>query len=237
MAMRKHSSPRSNPTKPSLRKSPRAAQIATIEVSFLAFGTVRGAHALRSWSGPGRDHRARRDGVWQAKGQILNVAPTQLTVRFDAAMDPTTLTTNGVAAIQFTRSVDNILNNGNDVPIALGYSAAMRDNPTDVVVRFASALPTDTYQVVISGPLKSRPIWPSRAATPNRILHAPVGTPSGLDRAATGHLAIRISELELSQVDNGHEIDVYFNVNDPLISTAMPSDPNSDSARTRPISS
>ena len=58
-------------------------------------------------------------------------------------------------------------------------------------------------------------------ATVQHNLRPPDGTPSGLDRAAADRTRSEY-QRRISQADNGHEIDVYFNANDPLISNPQP---------------
>ncbi|MBI3839748.1 MAG: DVUA0089 family protein, partial [Planctomycetia bacterium] len=155
------------------------------------------------------------DGTVLSPGQILHTAPTELTLRFDAALDGNTLTVNGVPSIRFTRGGDHILNNGNDVTVTPGY-LALGDKPTDVIVRFASALPDDKYQLLISGALKSIANQAFNGGTS-------VTQTFTLDLGAqvvsiVPQPVIRDPNNVLSQADSGHQIDVYFNVNDPLVS-------------------
>jgi len=81
-------------------------------------------------------------------GQVLGIAPLELTFRFDEqqVLDPTTL--NG---IRITRSGrDGVFGDAQDEVIQPGY-IALSDRPHDVVVRFAETLPDDVYRIDIFG--------------------------------------------------------------------------------------
>ncbi|HJT30698.1 MAG TPA: hypothetical protein VJ783_01440, partial [Pirellulales bacterium] len=81
-------------------------------------------------------------------GETLNVAPHQLTFRFDQdqVIDPSTL--NG---IELTRSGgDGVFGNGNDVRIFPGF-IGIGSQTNEVVMRFSSPLPDDLYQITIIG--------------------------------------------------------------------------------------
>ncbi|WP_197995863.1 Ig-like domain-containing protein [Gimesia algae] len=73
-------------------------------------------------------------------GEVYHEAPQELTFVFSPGqeIDPTSL-----GGIQIVRS-------GSDVPIEPGY-VGIGDNPNEVIVRFASALPDDHYQITIFG--------------------------------------------------------------------------------------
>ncbi len=149
-------------------------------------------------------------------GQILHFAPSELTLRFDTAIDGSTLVKNNVANIQFTRGGDHILGNGNDVNVTLGY-LAIGDNPNEVIARFANNLPDDLYQVRIIG----------AGATPLKGLTGQTfNGGADLTQKFTLDLGAQVvavvpqpvsrdsSTGVLSQATT--EIDVYFNVNDRL---------------------
>ena len=82
----------------------------------------------------------------------LTQAPTELTLRFnpsadpDDAIDPATL--GGITVVR--SGGDGVFGNGNDQVVPLGF-AGIGAVPNEVVVRFASRLPDDQYQVVIDG--------------------------------------------------------------------------------------
>src|SRR5690606_25860870 len=70
-------------------------------------------------------------------GDIRNVAPTDLTFRFDEnqVIDPAT-----VDAIRITRAgQDGVFGNGNDVVVTPGF-LGIGDAPNEVVMRFAETL-------------------------------------------------------------------------------------------------
>jgi hypothetical protein len=90
------------------------------------------------------------DGQLLEEGQVLRVAPTQLTFRFDEtppALDPTTIAAN----ITITRSgLDGIFGNGNDVVLQPGFVGA-GELPNEAIVRFAATLPDDIYRIEAYG--------------------------------------------------------------------------------------
>src|SRR5262249_19800750 len=81
---------------------------------------------------------------------IVRIAPTELTLRFDSNLDPNSLTTGGVPAIQFLRGGDHQLGNGNDVTVVPGFYG-IGLNPNEVIARFDQSLPDDLYQIKIVG--------------------------------------------------------------------------------------
>ncbi len=81
-------------------------------------------------------------------GEVYNEAPQELTFVFSPGqeIDPTSL-----GGIQIVRSgLDGTFADGNEVTIEPGY-VGIGDNPNEVIVRFASALPDDHYQITIFG--------------------------------------------------------------------------------------
>ncbi|QDU48389.1 Calx-beta domain protein [Gimesia panareensis] len=81
-------------------------------------------------------------------GEVYHEAPTELTFKFTPGqqIDPASL-----GGIQIVRSgQDGTFADGNEVTITPGY-IGIGDNPNEVVVRFASALPDDNYQITIFG--------------------------------------------------------------------------------------
>lgn len=78
---------------------------------------------------------------------VLNVAPRELTFRFDGAqrLDPKTL-----KAIRITRSGDGTFGNGNDFVVDPGY-LGFGDTERIVIARFKENLPDDKYRIEIFG--------------------------------------------------------------------------------------
>jgi hypothetical protein len=150
------------------------------------------------------------------EGTTLRVAPRELLVRFDSAIDPASLVTSNVASIQFTRGGDHVLGNGNDVTVTPNF-IGIDSNPFDVIVRFAENLPDDLYQITIVG-AGSNPLRDTtgkafnNSQDLNRKFQLDLGAqvvsvvPQPVTRDATTG--------KLSQSVN--TIDVYFNANDPL---------------------
>ncbi len=150
----------------------------------------------------------------------LHTAPTEIDLKLDKAIDPTSLTGGNPAVnnIQFVRGGDGIIGNGNDVTITPAYYAISATDPTVVVARFASALPSDAYQITIIGagstPLKSTgaSAGPFNGGTNqnwNFTLDLGAQVVSVVPQPVT-----RGSGGALTQATN--EIDVYFDTNDPL---------------------
>lgn len=89
------------------------------------------------------------EGALIQDNQVLHVAPRELTFRFTDGqiIDPATVATG----IQLTRSGgDSVLGNTNDVTISPGF-IGVGENSNEVIVRFASTLPDDLYQIRIVG--------------------------------------------------------------------------------------
>ncbi len=93
-------------------------------------------------------------GVFLANNTTLSEAPRELTLRFSPGQ---TIDTTTLSAITVTRAgLDGIfddpatpaIESSDDVSVGLGYVGA-GDNPNEVIVRFASTLPDDKYQVRI----------------------------------------------------------------------------------------
>ncbi len=81
-------------------------------------------------------------------GEIRNLAPQELTFRFDDGQVIDAATLDG---IRIRRSgQDGVFGNGNDVVITPGF-VGIGDRPNEVTFRFADALPDDRYRVAIFG--------------------------------------------------------------------------------------
>lgn len=94
-------------------------------------------------------------GVFLTNNTTLSEAPRELTLRFSPGQDITAASAQ--AAITVTRAgLDGIFDDpstpavesSDDQAVALGY-VGVGDNPNEVIVRFASTLPDDKYQVRI----------------------------------------------------------------------------------------
>ena len=86
------------------------------------------------------------DGELLEDGQVLNLAPTELTFRFDET--PPALTEDSlVGNIRIRRSgFDGIFGNANDVTISPGFMG-LGDDANTAIVRFAETLPDDVYRI------------------------------------------------------------------------------------------
>ncbi|HAH49397.1 MAG TPA: hypothetical protein DCM07_32080, partial [Planctomycetaceae bacterium] len=81
-------------------------------------------------------------------GEVYNEAPQELTFVFSPGQE---IDPDYLGGIQIVRSgQDGTFADGNEVPIEPGY-IGIGDNPNEVIVRFASALPDDHYQITILG--------------------------------------------------------------------------------------
>jgi hypothetical protein len=149
--------------------------------------------------------------------QVLNTAPTELRFRFTSEIDASTLQ-NGTANIQVTRGNDHILGNGNDITVNVPY-LDLATTTTDVILRFANPLVDDLYQVKIVGsgaaPLKStdgEAFNNGADLTMNFTLdlgaQVAAVVPQPVTRDAAGKLSQAVNQIE-----------VFFNVQDPLSSS------------------
>ena len=86
------------------------------------------------------------DGELLEDGQVLNLAPTELTFRFDET--PPALTEDSlVGNIRIRRSgFDGIFGNANDVTISPGFMG-LGDDANTAIVRCAETLPDDVYRI------------------------------------------------------------------------------------------
>jgi VCBS repeat-containing protein len=82
-----------------------------------------------------------------ADGQLLNVAPRELTFRFE---DTSPINPETVDAIKLTRSVNEVFGDSDDESIQPG-SIGIGSTPTTVVARFSRPLVDDTYRITIVG--------------------------------------------------------------------------------------
>ncbi|WP_417391247.1 Ig-like domain-containing protein [Gimesia sp.] len=81
-------------------------------------------------------------------GEVYNEAPQELTFVFSPGQE---IDPDSLGGIQIVRSgSDGTFADGNEVLIQPGY-VGIGDNPNEVIVRFASALPDDHYQITILG--------------------------------------------------------------------------------------
>lgn len=93
-------------------------------------------------------------GVFLTDGTTMSEAPREVTLRFSPGQ---TITQGSLGAISVVRSgLDGVFDNAatpvvestDDVGVSLGY-VGIGDNPNEVIVRFASTLPDDQYQIRI----------------------------------------------------------------------------------------
>lgn len=146
--------------------------------------------------------------------QPLASAPRELDLLFNEGqvIDPSTL--NGIQIVR--AGVDHTLNTADDVPIQPGY-IGIGSIPNEVVVRFASTLPDDLYQITIlgAGPdaltNSSDPPAPFSSGNPsqaNQQIDFQVDT-SPQVLSVVPEPVTRNSDGSLSQAAD--TIDVYFN--------------------------
>ncbi len=170
------------------------------------------------------------EDVLLTNNQVLHTAPTELRFRFTSNIDASTLQ-NGTANIQVTRGNDHILGNGNDVSVAAPY-LGVTTTATDVILRFASPLVDDLYQVKIVGsgatPLKNtdgEAFNGGADLTMNFTLdlgaQVAAVVPQPVTRDAAGKLSQAVNQIE-----------VYFNVQDPLSSSTATNPINYELIRT-----
>ena len=164
-------------------------------------------------------------------GQVLHSAPTELTFRFDSTIDATTLTHGSVSNITLTRGGDHVLGNGNDINVPIGF-LGIGNQSNEVVARFASALPDDVYQIKIVGS-GSQPLKSLQGGTFNNAqdytqnftldLGAQIVSvvPQPVSRNASGQLTqAGADNVNGTADDTTNEVDVYFDTNNPLDSSA-----------------
>lgn len=85
-------------------------------------------------------------GVFLTDGTTMSEAPREVTLRFSPGQ---TINAGSLGAISVVRAgLDGNFGTTDDVSVGLGYVGA-GDNPNEVIVRFASTLPDDKYQIRI----------------------------------------------------------------------------------------
>ncbi|MGH7136893.1 MAG: hypothetical protein ACREHD_14230, partial [Pirellulales bacterium] len=81
-------------------------------------------------------------------GETLNVAPQQLTFRFDQNQKIDSATLGGIELVR--SGGDGVFGNSNDVTIFPG-SLSVATQQNEVVMSFSSPLPADLYEVIVVG--------------------------------------------------------------------------------------
>ncbi|HUY92990.1 MAG TPA: choice-of-anchor L domain-containing protein [Pirellulales bacterium] len=165
-----------------------------------------------------------------AATQPLTTAPQELDLLFNEGqvIDPATL-----GGIQIVRAgVDHTLNTADDAPIQPGY-VGIGSIPNEVVVRFASTLPDDLYQITLlgTGPdaltNSSNPPVPfssGNSTQPNQRIDFQIDTAPQVLSVVPEPIT-RNSDGSLSQATD--TIDVYFNKPiQPLPTTINQLDPH-----------
>lgn len=157
-------------------------------------------------------------------GQTRNVAPRELTFRFDQnqVIDDVSL----AAGIRFVRAgADGLLGTADDLNVALGFQGIGK-RPSEVVVRFAETLVDDAYRIVLVGagaaPLRNTDFEAFNNGVDKQIdFNLDLGAqviavvPQPVQRDALGNLT-----------QAGNRIEVYFNDDDLRTIAAGQLDPN-----------
>src|ERR1051325_1998339 len=139
-------------------------------------------------------------------GNVLHVAPRDLTFRFDdgQTIDPATVSaitiTRGGADRDVTTLADNVV-------VTTGF-VGIGDNPNEVVARFDNTLPDDQYRITIAGTLKN-----TNGDAFNGGVNQTVRTfKLDLGAQVVSVVPQPISRDSLGKLQQGvNEIDVYFN--------------------------
>ncbi len=143
------------------------------------------------------------DGMLISATTVRTVEPGDLTLVFSKGqtIDPATL-----GSISVVRSGgDGIFGNGNDVPVTTGF-VGLGEEPNEVVLRFAEALPDDKYRLTVAGTLST-----TDGTEFNEGVS--VATPFELDLVAQVIAVVPqpIRESGGTRVAARNQIDVYFN--------------------------
>ena len=154
----------------------------------------------------------------------LNEAPHQLTIRFSPGVniDPNTL--NSISIVRSGGGGDGFGAAGSKADVTLVPNVDMKlsvddlPNQNQVVIRFPSTLPDDSYRIVIGGGLKTLP----QGAAPADSFRN--GSTYNLDfRLDLGAFVVSVVPQPITRVGNAlsqdrNAIAVYFNREDPLAS-------------------
>ena len=87
------------------------------------------------------------------QGEIVTIAPRELTLRFDEGqvIDASTITSKSISIV---RDGDDNNINVNNLPVNIGFRG-VGEFPNEIVIRFAENLPDDEYRVQITAGLKN----------------------------------------------------------------------------------
>ena len=102
-----------------------------------------------------------QEGGFVDRGDVLSLAPQELTLRFnegqqfidettDPVRDPNGWLSGETGGIQVIRSVNGVWGDGDDEVVEIGW-IGIGDRANDVVIRFAETLPDDLYRISIIG--------------------------------------------------------------------------------------
>ena len=151
--------------------------------------------------------------------QILHTAPTELTFRFSTNIAAGSLTTNNIASIQITRGGDHILGNGNDITVNVPH-VGLSTIGTDVVVRFANPLVDDLYQIRIVG-TGANPLRDTlgNAFNNGQDLTQRFTLDLGAQVVAVVPQPVTRNNTTNALTQASNQIEVWFNVQDPLDAT------------------
>jgi hypothetical protein len=151
-----------------------------------------------------------------SNAQVLRTAPTELTLRFNNSVAANTITSSNIYVER--GGADRDLSTSPITVTAGSIGPGTRD--TDVVVRFANALPDDVYQIRVKGTLKDTSgqsfnggadLNPAPTLTLDLSPQVVAIVPQPIERDTA------TNKLKPQAVN---QIDVYFNVNDPLEKTS-----------------
>ncbi len=92
-------------------------------------------------------------------GEIRTTAPQELTLQFSlgSSIDVASISDKSIQVFRsgdpnttVTNGVPNVFNNGNEVPVTIGY-VGLGSSPNEVVVRFGETLRDEHYRIVVNG--------------------------------------------------------------------------------------
>lgn len=182
--------------------------------------------------------------VYTSEGVLLSntltSAPRELTLRFDADINPNTLLgSGGIANIQVTRGgADKVLGTADDVFVVPAYYA-MGDNANEIVVRFAQTsvrqpftlqngtqltdnvlldptTPDDQYRITVIG-AGATPLKGTNGLAFNNGVNVTQNFNLSLAAQVVSVVPQPISRSAGGQLTQAvNQVDVYFNANDPL---------------------
>lgn len=147
-----------------------------------------------------------------AGANVRNVAPRQLTLRFDdgQVIDPASINSQTIAVVR--AGLDGDFGVGDEIVITPGY-IGIGEAPNEVVIRFAENLPDDLYQIRIQG-AGATPLENIAGEPFNNGTNRTIGFELDLGAQVIAVVPQPVDRVGNQWTQRRNQIDVYFNDDD-----------------------